>query len=57
MEAMVVTEALFMAARVVKERVEVSVVMAGMVEAGTKVVMAEKEETPMVDLRGVVVRR
>ena len=37
MEAMVVTVALFMAARVIKERMEVTVVMAGMVEAGTMV--------------------
>lgn len=66
-----------MAARVVKERMEVTVVMAGMVEAGTMVVMAaavemaemvvmaetlgqvrvqmaEKEETPMVDLRALL---
>ena len=66
MEAMVVTVALFMAARVIKERMEVTVVMAGMVEAGTMVVMAavgemvemvvmaEKEETLMVDLRALL---
>jgi hypothetical protein len=83
MEAMVVTVALFLAERVVKERMEVTVVMAGMVEAGimevmaaaeemvemvetvemavmaetlgqVRVEMAEKEETPMVDLRALL---
>jgi hypothetical protein len=40
-EAKGVMAALFLAARRVKERIEVTVVMAEMVEAGTMVVMAE----------------